>query len=209
MFSELGSLCGRRSLNPRWAESWRGADLLCVFAVHTWFAKRVVVFLAVWFTFPARGQGRHTPLGFCALLGNLGTQAGRLGFFQNPRKSFPSWKDQECNITSIALELFLLGHFRCFKFQDFPARAGRVKQPTARLLFSYPDSVSPQPPAELHLRKREISHPQGGQYDVNISSRETKIPKTSLTFPMLLSGKVRTRYPGHLKILVLPSPPWR
>lgn len=37
-------------------------------------------------------------------------------------------------------------------------------------------------------------------------AEKTKIPKTSLTFPMLLSGKVRTRYPGHLKILVLPSP---
>lgn len=37
-------------------------------------------------------------------------------------------------------------------------------------------------------------------------AEKTKVPKTSLTFPMLLSGKVRTCYPGHLKILVLPAP---
>ena len=35
-----------------------------------------------------------------------------------------------------------------------------LKQPTARLLSPALDSVSPQPPAELHLRK-ENYHPPG------------------------------------------------
>lgn len=104
---------------------------------------------------------RHIPTGLPVLFGGgPQRQAGRLGFFQTPGNLFLSWKDQECNITSIALELFLLGHFRCFKFQISLPGQEELKQPTARLLFPAPDSVSPQPPAELHLRK-ENYHPPG------------------------------------------------
>ena len=40
---------------------------------------------------------------------------------------------------------------------------------------------------------------------ISFLAEKTKVPKTSLTFPMFLSGKVRTRYPGHLKIFLLPA----
>ena len=58
--------------------------------------------------FPARRIGRppRTHWASCALWGGPQGQAGRLGFFQTPESLFLSWKDQECNITSIALELF-------------------------------------------------------------------------------------------------------
>lgn len=36
--------------------------------------------------------------------------------------------------------------------------------------------------------------------------KKTKVLKTSLTCPGFLSGEVGTHYPGHLKILVPPTP---
>lgn len=158
--------------------------------------------------FPARRIGRppRTHWASCALWGGPQGQAGRLGFFQTPESLFLSWKDQECNITSIALELFLLGHFRCFKFQISLPGKEELKQPTARLLSCSRFRVSPASRGTAS-QKTELSSPRmGNMMLISFLAEKTKIPKTSLTFPMFLSGKVRTRYPDHLKILVLTAP---
>lgn len=154
VFSELGSSWSPKKLNPGWAESWRGADLLSVFAARLLWSQAAEG--CCFFsrasaepTFPARRIGRppRTHWASCALRGGPKGQAGRLGFFQTPESLFLSWKDQECNITSMVLELFLRGHFRCFKFQISLPGQEELKQPTARLLSPALDSVSPQPPA--------------------------------------------------------------